>query len=148
MEVIDDDQRGFGQDQKSAAPRFEHPELYTSLLSYSTSFAIGALLFQLQCYAGKQEEWMQVSCAVTMLPFRQRIYRFNDREGIVNRRRAHIAQNTRRNADAEQDFVYCVNEYIEMMRLSPSCIRQPNSNCQRHRMQLSLYSIAWRYDVW
>ena len=53
---------------------------------------------------------------------RKRIYRFLKREGIVNRRRTHIAQNNRRDLAAESDFVTCVNEYIDMMKIPASLI--------------------------
>ena len=53
---------------------------------------------------------------------RQRIYRFVSREGLVNRRRTHIAQNQRRNIEEETDFVCCLNEHIEMMKYPASLI--------------------------
>lgn len=53
---------------------------------------------------------------------RFRIYRFIQRENLVHRRTTHVAQNTRRNQEAENDFVTYVNDYIAMMEIPPAAI--------------------------
>lgn len=53
---------------------------------------------------------------------RSRVYRFVQREGLVQRRRTHIAQNTRHDKEIEDDFVNVVNEYISNMKLPASAI--------------------------
>ena len=56
------------------------------------------------------------------IALRKRIYRFVAREGLVNRRRTHVAQSNRRNMQQEEDFVSSVNEHIRMIGYHPSMI--------------------------
>lgn len=53
---------------------------------------------------------------------RARINRFINREGLVHRRRTHIAQNTRHDQTVIDDFIHCVNETIEMMKIPAAAV--------------------------
>ena len=57
-----------------------------------------------------------------LIALRKRIYRFISREGIVGRRRTHLAQNNRHCAETISHFVAAVNHHISMMRLPPELI--------------------------
>ena len=49
---------------------------------------------------------------------RQRIYRFVAQENIVQRRRTHVAQNTRHCSLIMTDFLQCLDEHIKTMKVT------------------------------
>ena len=52
----------------------------------------------------------------------QRVYRFTKRQKLSNRRRTHVAQNTRHDQELIADFAHVVNDYTRMMRLESGCV--------------------------
>jgi hypothetical protein len=57
-----------------------------------------------------------------LIALRKRIYRFVQRENLVQRRSTHVAQNARHCTATIADFVSAVNGHISMMQLPPELV--------------------------
>lgn len=92
------------------------------LKSGSNSIAHKTILFQLALLFTKQTVFAPDFLPDKRTALRKRIERFAVRLNLVQRRRTHIAQNTRHVSEIIDDFIQCVNEHISMLQLPASAV--------------------------